>query len=118
MPPWFLQEENPDKKVVLVSKDICLRLKAKSLNLFAEDYETGKIKNVDELYTGRTVLNKVADKLLTQLKKQDILPNDVLDIPTPTHNQFYILNGKKQFGAHFLQFAKREDGKGNRSTCI
>src|SRR6202046_481077 len=27
-----LQEENPDKKVVLVSKDICLRLKAKSLS--------------------------------------------------------------------------------------
>ena len=89
-----LQEENPEKKVVLVSKDICLRLKAKSLNLYAEDYETGKIKNVDELYTGRTVLNKVSDKLLTQLKKNDSLSNDALDIPTPTHNQFYILNGK------------------------
>src|SRR5690606_10211223 len=39
-----LMEEHPDKKVVLVSKDICLRLKAKALNLQAEDYETGKIK--------------------------------------------------------------------------
>ncbi|WP_461452150.1 PhoH family protein [Mucilaginibacter sp.] len=89
-----LQEEHPEKKVVLVSKDICLRLKAKSLNLHAEDYETGKVKNVDELYTGRTVLNKVTDKLLSQLKKQDVLPSEALDIPTPTHNQFYILNGK------------------------
>jgi PhoH-like ATPase len=89
-----LQEENPDKKVVLVSKDICLRLKAKSLNLYAEDYETGKIKNVDELYTGKTVLNKVADKSLSQLKKQDTLSTDALDIPIPGHNQFYILNGK------------------------
>src|SRR6185312_2594225 len=35
-----LQEEFPDKKVVLVSKDICLRLKAKALNLHSEDYET------------------------------------------------------------------------------
>src|SRR6185312_315902 len=49
-----LQEENPDKKVILVSKDICLRLKAKSLSLHSEDYETGKIKNLDELYTGET----------------------------------------------------------------
>src|ERR1700710_630044 len=89
-----LQEENPDKKIVLVSKDICLRLKAKALNLYAEDYETGKVKNVDELYTGKTVLNKVADKLLTQLKKQDTLSTDALDIPIPGHNQFYILNGK------------------------
>src|SRR6202789_2468154 len=57
-----LQEENPDKKIILVSKDICLRLKAKALNLHSEDYETGKIKNLDELYTGKTVLNGVADK--------------------------------------------------------
>src|ERR1700744_286197 len=28
-----VQEEHPDKKVILVSKDICLRLKAKALNL-------------------------------------------------------------------------------------
>jgi PhoH-like ATPase len=32
-----LQQENPDKKIILVSKDICLRLKAKALNLYAED---------------------------------------------------------------------------------
>src|ERR1700744_5213000 len=62
-----LQEENPGKKIVLVSKDICLRLKAKALNLHAEDYETGKVKNLDELYTGKTMLNKVTDKLLRQL---------------------------------------------------
>src|ERR1700761_6013848 len=90
-----LQEENPDKKVVLVSKDICLRLKAKALNLYAEDYETGKVKNVDELYTGRTELNKVADKLLNQLNKHDALPVDTFnDIHTPASNRFYILNGK------------------------
>ena len=95
-----LQEENPDKKIVLVSKDICLRLKAKSLNLYAEDYETGKIKNVDELYTGKTTLNKVADKLITQLNKHDILPVDTFDIKHP-NNHFYILNGKNQTAPAF-----------------
>ncbi|MGB4773964.1 MAG: PIN domain-containing protein, partial [Daejeonella sp.] len=53
-----LQEQHPGKKVILVSKDICLRLKAKALSLNAEDYETGKIKNVNELYTGKTELNR------------------------------------------------------------
>jgi len=57
-----LQEEHPDKKVVLVSKDICLRLKAKSLNLHSEDYETGKIKNLAELYTGETTIDKIPEK--------------------------------------------------------
>lgn len=97
-----LQEENKDKKVVLVSKDICLRLKAKSLNLYAEDYETGKIKNVDELYTGKTTLNKVSDKLITQLNKHDALPVDTLDLQTHGHNHFYILNGKNNTAPAFF----------------
>ena len=37
----LLQKEEKDRKVILVSKDINLRLKAKSLGLQAEDYTTG-----------------------------------------------------------------------------
>jgi PhoH-like ATPase len=90
-----LQEENPDKKVVLVSKDICLRLKAKSLNLNAEDYETGKIKNLDELYTGTTVVNKLSDKLISQLNKQEVITAEDIDLQSAYGNHFYLLNGKK-----------------------
>ncbi|MGN8069920.1 PhoH family protein [Mucilaginibacter sp. SG564] len=89
-----LQEENPGKKVVLVSKDICLRLKAKALNLHAEDYETGKIKNLDELYTGQTDVNKVTEKLITQLNKHENLPAESLHITSYTNNHFYILKSK------------------------
>jgi len=88
-----LQEENPDKKVVLVSKDICLRLKAKALNLHAEDYETGKIKNLADLYTGETTLNKVPEKLVTELNKLDTV--DKFELQEHNSNHFYILNGKK-----------------------
>ena len=91
-----LQEEYPEKKVILVSKDICLRLKAKALNLNAEDYETGKIKNLEELYTGETILSKVADKTVSQLNKQGILSGDLLEILPSRNNHFYTLDGKKQ----------------------
>ncbi|MES2108460.1 MAG: PhoH family protein [Bacteroidota bacterium] len=90
-----LQDENPDKKVVLVSKDICLRLKAKALNLHAEDYETGKIKNLDELYTGETILDKVPEKLINQLNKAESLSAEDFSLQRHTINHFYILNGKK-----------------------
>ncbi|SDD27952.1 PhoH-like ATPase [Mucilaginibacter pineti] len=90
-----LQEDNPDKKVVLVSKDICLRLKAKALNLHAEDYETGKIKNLAELYTGKTDVDKVTEKQINQLTKQDSLAAEGLNVETYTNNHFYILKGKK-----------------------
>src|SRR6185312_1421064 len=90
-----LQDENPEKKIVLVSKDICLRLKAKALNLHAEDYETGKIKNLDELYTGETTLNNVPEKLVALLNKQDTIATDSLGAKPYTSNHFYILNSKK-----------------------
>jgi len=96
-----VQFENPDKKVILVSKDICLRLKAKSLNINAEDYETGKIKNLEGLYTGKTTLNKVTEKLLGKLNKSDNLPAADLDINPRAGNHFYILNSKNGTASGF-----------------
>lgn len=63
----FIAETNPGRKVVLVTKDINLRIKAKSLNLIAEDYETGKIKHVEELYTGITTLDKAPVNAINEL---------------------------------------------------
>jgi len=102
-----LKEEYPDKKIILVSKDICLRLKAKALDLHAEDYETGKIKNLDELYTGETVLNNVPDKLIAQLNKQGLLPGEAFDLPN-TNNHFYTLNGKKSNASGFYNNKSRQ----------
>ncbi|MEE1944304.1 PhoH family protein [Pedobacter sp. KR3-3] len=91
-----LQEENPKQKVILVSKDICLRLKAKSLNLHAEDYETGKIKNADELYNGKTELKDVPLELLDDLKKNTIIEASGLELPYKDSNHFYSLKNKKR----------------------
>ncbi|RYE56116.1 MAG: PhoH family protein [Sphingobacteriales bacterium] len=91
-----LKQEFPNKKVVLVSKDICLRLKAKSLELHAEDYETGKIKNVDELYTGKTVLSKVSEQLFAELKKDGSIGADLLEIADREANHFCILKSNRK----------------------
>ncbi|HVV56026.1 MAG TPA: PhoH family protein [Mucilaginibacter sp.] len=91
-----LQDEYPDKKIILVSKDICLRLKAKALNLHAEDYETGKIKNLEDLYTGETILTKVSDKIISQLDKQGVLAEGFANILPNKNNHFYSLYGKRR----------------------
>lgn len=91
-----LQEIHPDKKVVLVSKDICLRLKAKALNLYAEDYETGKVKNVEKLYSGKTVLDKIPLTLLNELIKKKTLPIEKFGLNPLAKNHFYILHGKNK----------------------
>jgi PhoH-like ATPase len=91
-----LKEEFKDKKVVLVSKDICLRLKAKALDLYAEDYETGKVKNVDELYTGKTTLTKIPAEPFQQLKDTGSLDGHAIDLPYTQGNHFYLLkSGRK-----------------------
>jgi PhoH-like ATPase len=46
-----LMDSLPDGRVVLVSKDINLRIKADTLGLQAEDFQNDKVP-VDELYTG------------------------------------------------------------------
>lgn len=102
-----LKEENPTQKVILVSKDICLRLKAKTLGLHAEDYETGKVKNVEELYSGKTVLRNVDLSIIDELKNDKIIDASVLDLPYKTANHFYILKNKRKEVAAFYNVNSR-----------
>ena len=92
-----LQRQNKDRKVVLVSKDIALRLKAKSLNIIAEDYLTGRVQDVREkLFTGRTVVDDFDETLIDRLFEQGTMPIEDLGITKPSGNHFYILKQKKK----------------------
>jgi PhoH-like ATPase len=90
-----LAEEHKDCKVILVTKDINLRLKAKSLNLNAEDFETGKIKDVDSLYSGKSVFHGVNVGVIEQIYSEGFCrPEDIMN-DAPIFNHYYILkNGK------------------------
>ncbi|WP_293742270.1 PhoH family protein [uncultured Pedobacter sp.] len=96
-----LKEEYPDKKVVLVSKDICLRLKAKALDLHAEDYETGKIKNVDELYAGKTEIADFPIEIIEKVKKQSFIDAAEITLPSKNGNHFYVLKNKRKTASVF-----------------
>jgi PhoH-like ATPase len=54
---FWLQEKYPQRNVVLVSKDINMRIKAHALGLAAEDYFNDKVlEDTDLLYTGVSAL--------------------------------------------------------------
>ena len=103
-----LQEQYPFKKITLVSKDICLRLKAKALSLFAEDYETGKVKNVEELYTGKTVLNKIPNSIIEELITNKVLPIEKTGVDIIHENHFFILNSINKTAAAYYNTKKFE----------
>ncbi len=97
-----LQSENKNTKVILVTKDVNLRLKAKSLNLLAEDYETGKIKNVNTLYTGKSVINNSDADLINELyehKSCDV--RALLKRKKPVANNYFILKSQRKSGLAF-----------------
>lgn len=94
-----LKSEHPEIKVVLVSKDINLRLKARALNLDAEDYETVQVKNIDHLYNGKTELEIEDPALITQIYEKGSLSAEQLGIDEPTSNHYFIL---KSFGSSAL----------------
>jgi PhoH-like ATPase len=79
----IFKEDNPDHRIlsialdlnkkysnsstILVSKDVNLRMKAKALGILAEDYTTDRVKSVEELYSGREIIENFNDDLIVRL---------------------------------------------------
>lgn len=99
----LLQKEEKDRPVILVSKDINLRLKAKSLGLHAEDYTTGKVQNLSSLYSGKTIIDDVDPDVIDLLYEKGYCPpEDLLGEAELTKNHYYILrSGKKSILAFY-----------------
>lgn len=86
-----VQEAYPDRQVILVSKDINLRLKAKALNLAAEDYKHGRIQDLDSLYNGITTLEKALKSQIDQLYAAGRIPAEPVKVKEKIPNHYYIL---------------------------
>ncbi len=93
----YLKQHEKGRKVILVSKDINLRLKAKSIDLLAEDYETGKIKNITELEnTGKYILDDIDPQHIDKLYEQGFIEaKTVLGTRKRKSNAYYILKSDK-----------------------
>ncbi len=98
----LLSEMYPKRQVVLVSKDINLRIKAKSLNMQAEDYETGKIKNIETLYSGVSETKGLEKEDISMLHEKLQVDPVLLGINEPIPNHYYILkNGSSSVLAYY-----------------
>lgn len=105
-----LQEEEKDQKVILVSKDINLRIKAKALNLPAEDYNTGRIKDVSDLYLGKEIIEETSSEAIKEIYEKGCLNDTSILGEKPQNNHFYILkNGKASSLAFYNPLEDRLD---------
>jgi len=86
-----LSQKYKDRKVILVSKDINLRLKAKALNIMAEDFETGKVKDVEGLYTGKTMIEGLSKEIIDTIYQKGFCAPEEIGIKKPIPNHYFIL---------------------------
>lgn len=102
----LLREKNVDPPIIVVSKDINLRLKADALGLEAEDYETGQV-NIDELFLGHSA-HDVAPDLLEQFRQNGFVEPIGF---SPSPNEYVLLRDQNDSGHTLLT---RFDGPSGR----
>ena len=82
-------KENGDN-VVLITKDINLRLKSDALGVEAQDYETSEI-TIDELYSGQTSFEVEASRL-TEFEQNRFLNLSEAEVKTFFANEYLIVH--------------------------
>ncbi|HPD64998.1 MAG TPA: PhoH family protein [Bacteroidia bacterium] len=92
-----LSKKEKEHTVILVSKDINLRMKAKSIGLNAQDYETGKVKDIDELYRGKNLIEHVPSEIIDKIYKDGFITVEEsgLHIECYPNEYFIVRNGVK-----------------------
>jgi len=87
-----LSEGEPDTRVVLVSKDTNLRMKAKSLGIPAQDYRKDKIESFDKLYTGKRIVEDTPPGFIDGFySDEQSVPAASIEIdPAPVANESFI----------------------------
>jgi PhoH-like ATPase len=90
-----LKERETKKDVILVTKDINLRIKAKALGLLAEDYETGKVDTDQIEDTSYRQIEGLDSDIIRELFTKSKIEESGILGKSKLANGYYILkNGK------------------------
>lgn len=112
-----LVSENPNKKVILVSKDINLRLKAKSLNLNSDDYLTGKVKDTGKLFTGKSIVENVDDEIINNIYKNGFCLPEEIELKDTKNNHYLIIKSDKSSVLAYFNAKTQHVERIDKQTC-
>jgi PhoH-like ATPase len=91
----FIKQEYSDRPVILVTKDVNLRLKARSLDLQSEDYETGKIQNLEGLYRGIAQLELEESEVIDKIHQMESVHYSEVLKSEPYNNHYFIIKNHR-----------------------
>lgn len=90
-----LMELEQKRSVILVTKDINLRIKAKALGVVAEDYQTGKVDATDIQTVGKYGVEGIdADVIREIFTRGSVEENGLLGDKKETNGYYILKNGK------------------------
>ncbi len=86
--------KNPDRKTILVSKDINLRMKAKSLGIQAEDYKTDQVHDINLLDKTVAIFENFNPEIIEKLYHEGFVSlSETNWTHIPEANECFILRG-------------------------
>ncbi len=94
---YRISKENPQRQVILVTKDVNLRMKAKSIGLLAQDYKTDRVKDIATLPKGFRTIEDFPEELIKKLfdKPHEFALDEFPDKAEIHPNEYFILRKKK-----------------------
>ncbi|MBI4647366.1 MAG: PhoH family protein [Bacteroidia bacterium] len=100
----FTHKHNPKTQVVLITKDINLRMKAKSLGILAQDYESDKVRNLEALNEGVKIYENFNNEIISKLYEvyEGVsLEEFEFEKPPYAHEYFILRSNKASALAHY-----------------
>lgn len=90
---YLNKTKESETEVILVTQDINLRMKAKSLGIHAQDYQTGKVRDVNQFSRGLKTIEGPNDEQISRLYKEyEPIPADELSLSGVSleNNEYFI----------------------------
>jgi PhoH-like ATPase len=86
-------QKSLDEEVVLITQDVNLRLKARSIGVKAQDYKTGKVVDIERINKQPNTYQNFDTELINKLYQQGSLPVHQCNFNTePLANEYFMLS--------------------------
>ena len=106
---YRLGKRHTSKQVILVTKDVNLRMKAKAVGLPAQDYKNDQVSDLQSLYTGRRLCEGVEHERVSRLYEApfEIGPEEIGGEDMVPNEYLIVRNGRSSALAHYNPFAEK-----------
>ncbi|MBU8892587.1 MAG: PhoH family protein [Bacteroidales bacterium] len=89
-------------EVILVSKDINLRMKAKSLGILAQDYKNDQITDLEKIHKDIETIDNIDDQLISKFyESHEGIPVNEFKLKPLPHQYFILKSQKSSALAHY-----------------